>query len=48
MGTTHRRKLPDLIEDVFANAPQYEFFQLIRLLEGGWYGHGQIGQGLDK
>jgi type VI secretion system protein ImpH len=48
VGTTHRRKLPDLIEDVFANAPQYEFFQVIRLLEGGWYGHGQIGQGLDK
>lgn len=48
MGTTRRRKLPDLIEDVFTHAPQYEFFQVIRLLEGGWYGHGEIGQGLDK
>lgn len=48
MGTTRRRKLPDLIEDIFANAPHYEFFQVIRLLEGGWYGHGEIGHGLDK
>ena len=48
MGTTSRRKLPDLIEDVFANAPKYEFYQVIRLLESGWYGHGSVGKGLDK
>ena len=48
MGTTSRRKLPDLIEDVFDNAAKYEFVQVIRLLEAGWYGHGEIGHGLDK
>ncbi len=48
MGTTRRRKLPDLIEDVFANAAKYEFYQVMRLLESGWYGHGSIGKGLDK
>lgn len=48
MGTTSRRKLPDLIEDVFENAPQYEFYQVMRLLESGWYGHGEVGNGLDK
>jgi len=48
VGTTHRRKLPDLIEDVFENAPKYEFYQVMRLLESGWYGHGEVGRGLDK
>ena len=48
MGTNSRRKLPDLIEDVFDNAAKYEFVQVIRLLESGWYGHGEIGRGLDK
>ena len=48
MGTTSRRKLPDLIEDIFNNAPKYEFVQVIRLLESGWYGRGEIGRGLDK
>ena len=48
MGTHSRRKLPDLIEDVFENAPKYEFYQVLRLLESGWYGHGQVGKGLDK
>ena len=48
MGTTSRRKFPDLIEDVFDNAARYEFVQVIRLLESGWYGHGEIGHGLDK
>ena len=48
MGTTRRRKLPDLIEDVFDNPSKYEFVQVIRLLESAWYGHGEIGRGLDK
>jgi len=48
VGTTRRRKLPDLIEDVFENAPKYEFYQVMRLLESGWYGHGEVGRGLDK
>lgn len=48
MGTTRRRKVSDLIEDVFENAPRYEFYQVMRLLESGWYGHGEVGHGLDK
>jgi len=48
VGTTSRRKLPDLIEDVFDNPTKYEFVQVIRLLESAWYGHGEIGRGLDK
>ena len=48
MGTTRRRKLPDLVEEVFDNAAAFEFYQVLRLLESGWYGHGQVGKGLDK
>ena len=48
MGTNRRRKLPDLVEDVFDNPTRYEFVQVIRLLESAWYGHGEIGRGLDK
>lgn len=48
MATVTRRKLPDLIEDAIAQAPRYEFFQLVRLLEEGWRGHGRVGRGLDS
>ncbi|HEB58425.1 MAG TPA: type VI secretion system baseplate subunit TssG [Gammaproteobacteria bacterium] len=48
MAAHIRRKLPDLIEDVIANAPHYEFFQAVRLLELLWEDHGQIDAGLDS
>ena len=48
MGTTSRRKLPNIIYDVLGNAPEYEFFQAIRLLEDSWHGHGTVRKGLDK
>ncbi|MFV2059341.1 MAG: type VI secretion system baseplate subunit TssG [Gammaproteobacteria bacterium] len=48
MGTTSRRKLPDIIYDVLGNAPSFEFFQAIRLLEDSWHGHGTVRQGLEK
>jgi len=48
MGTTSRRKLPNIIYEVLGKAPQFEFFQAIRLLEESWHGHGTVGQGLDK
>ncbi len=48
MGTTSRRKLPNIIYDVLRNAPEFEFFQAIRLLEDSWHGHGTVRQGLEK
>lgn len=48
METVTRRKLPDLIQDVIDNGSHYEFYQLIRLLEKGWHGHGCMGNGLEK
>ena len=48
MGTTSRRKLPNIIYEVLGNAPKFEFFQAIRLLEDSWHGHGTVRQGLEK
>jgi len=48
MGTTSRRKLPNIIYKVLGDAPQFEFFQAIRLLEDSWHGHGTVRKGLDK
>jgi type VI secretion system protein ImpH len=48
MGTTSRRKLPNIIYEVLGNAPAFEFFQAIRLLEDSWQGHGTVRQGLEK
>ncbi|MFV1983378.1 MAG: type VI secretion system baseplate subunit TssG [Thiohalomonadales bacterium] len=48
MGTTSRRKLPNIIYEVLGNAPAFEFFQAIRLLEDSWHGHGTVRDGLDK
>ena len=48
MGAITRREQPDIIEDVLENPSQYEFFQVLRLLEADWNGQGKIGEGLDK
>ena len=48
MAAHIRRKLPDLIEDLVENAPRYEFFQAVRLLELLWEDHGAIDAGLDS
>ncbi len=47
MAAPVRRKRPDLIEDFIANAPHYEFFQAVRLLEAMREGHGEVDHGLD-
>jgi len=48
MGTTSRRKLPNIIYEVLGKAPKFEFFQAIRLLEDSWHGHGTVRKGLEK
>ncbi len=48
MGTVTRRQVPALIQAFLDDAPDFEFFQAVRLLEILWHGHGRIGQGLDR
>ncbi len=47
MGTVTRRQVPALIQAFLDDAPGFQFFQAVRLLENHWHGHGRIGQGLD-
>ncbi|HEB67095.1 MAG TPA: type VI secretion system baseplate subunit TssG [Gammaproteobacteria bacterium] len=48
MGTVTRRQVPALIQAFLDDAPDFQFFQAVRLLENHWHGHGRIGQGLDQ
>lgn len=36
MATDVRRNLPELVKDIAAEAPQYDYFQLVRMLESVW------------
>jgi len=36
MATNVRRALPELVQQIAADAPQYDFFQLVRMLESVW------------
>ena len=48
MGTVTRRQVPALIQAFLNDAPDFEFFQALRLLENHWHGHGRIGGDLDR
>lgn len=48
MGTVTRRQVPALIQSFLDDAPDFEFFQALRLLENHWHGHGRIGGELDR
>lgn len=36
MATDVRRNLPELVQQLVADAPQYDYFQLVRMLESVW------------
>jgi type VI secretion system protein ImpH len=36
MATKVRRSLPELVKDIAAEAPQYDYFQIVRILESVW------------
>jgi type VI secretion system protein ImpH len=36
MATNVRRSLPELVKNIAADAPQYDFFQMVRILESVW------------
>ena len=36
MATNVRRSLPELVQDIAANASQYDFYQIVRMLESVW------------
>ncbi len=48
MAAPNWSKLPPLIEDLLAHAPEYGLFQAIAVVERAWGSRGRIGNGLDR
>jgi len=48
MVSPNRAKLPDLIEDLLANAPAFGLFQALAVVERAWAEGGRVGDGLDR